>query len=257
MAAFFDFSRMRWLNGKRSDKPVKTRPSGRHFFSTSAIEEALKKGGCPVCVAVSASERRGIHSFLYEGMMSPIVREDFLKGSGFCSAHFTMAKAIEDECWPTGGFGMAILCEDLVRYAMRIVQERTPAAGRPQSKQEVFTPGSGCLFCKDNKRKERSLLEVLEELSDEDQFARPLKQGRLCLSHSLLALEMWTDDEKRQWIAKALDRCSEQLRADLREFIRKHDYQFRHEPKGSEHDSVERSAEFLFGSPYRQKKAIP
>ena len=66
---------------------------------------------------VHAAERKGIHSFLHEGMMFPSVREKFLDGGGFCLHHFWMAKAIEEYAWQTGGFGIAILCSDLASLA--------------------------------------------------------------------------------------------------------------------------------------------
>jgi hypothetical protein len=241
---------MRW---PKTSRPPKNEPAPdrKHWFSTSALQEALTFGGCPVCVAAAFSERRGVHAFLREGMMSPQVRQDFLRGSGFCAAHFAMAKDIEEECWKSGGIGMAILCEDIARKAKTTLDQLTQPSARSRRKPNIFEPGHGCIFCEENRRKERALVEVLEEVADEPRFSAPLKVGRLCFRHGQLALELWGDAAKREWLGGIVSEQVAQLAADLRELIRKYDYQLKDEPKGREQHAVAHTAEFLFGSVYR------
>lgn len=155
------------------------------------------------------------------------------------------------------GFGMAILCEDVLRKAQAAVERIQPSKNGRRRGSKTFEPGSACIFCSEKRQKEQALVEVLEELSEEDEFAAPLKAGRLCLEHVQLALNTWKDSAKHEWLNAALRERSETLAADLQEFIRKHDYQFRDEPKGREQDSVRRSAEFLFGTRYSRKKVRP
>ena len=50
------------------------------WFARMGLKDALARGGCPLCQALKTSVRRYLFSFLYEGMMSGIVREEFLKG---------------------------------------------------------------------------------------------------------------------------------------------------------------------------------
>ena len=85
------------------------------WFTRSTLSKVFAPGGCALCAVVHASERKGIHSFLYESMMSASVRQKFLDGGGFCSRHFWMAKEIEEETWLRGSIAVAILCEDLNR----------------------------------------------------------------------------------------------------------------------------------------------
>jgi hypothetical protein len=244
---------MRWLKGTPNQKPDQPRSKGRHWFSTSALREALQGTGCPVCVAATFSERRGLRSFLYEGMMSASVRGDFLKSGGFCALHFAMGMEIETECWQAGGIGMAILCEDLVRHAMADAEQASYHGDR----RDGFEPGFACMFCEEKRRKERALVDVLEELADEDEFRGPLQNGRMCFTHAQLAIQSWTVVEKREWVKTALADRASRLSEDLRELIRKYDYQFKDEPKGREQGAVRRSAEFLFGTRYARKKAVP
>lgn len=237
----------------KRNKKEKPPESPALWFTRGTLEKAFALGGCAICTAVHAAERKGIHSFLYEGMMFPGVRQKFLEGGGFCLRHFWMAKEIEDESWATGGFGIAILCEDLTRLADAGLTDT--AAFEPNSRSALlkrreanpFLPGHDCMFCQDNRDKERFLAEVLEELIEEQKFRTPLADHGLCVRHGQLAVELWKDPEKRQNLFAQLKARTSELAADLREFIRKRDYQYRHEPPGREHDSVHRAIRSFVG----------
>jgi hypothetical protein len=187
-------------------------------------------------------------------MMSPSVRQEFLEGGGFCTRHFRMAKQIEEQTWPAGGIGMAILCEDLLRVADFNLQSSRSLSRNPKFPlrnrrgDHPFLPGQSCIFCNDTLDKERFLLEVLEELVDEREFAEPLSKHGLCVRHTQLTREIWIDETKRAKLFAELRKRLGDLSADLREFIRKHDYQFRHEPPGPEANAVERTMGLLLGS---------
>jgi hypothetical protein len=232
----------------------KKQDSGRNLWLTrTTLSKAFALGGCAICNAVHAAERKGIHSFLYEGMMFPFVRRQFLEGGGFCLRHFWMAKEIEDETWPTGGFGMAILCESLTHFADAGLSE--VAAVEPNARPtllrrreaHMFLPGHDCIFCQDNREKEQFLAEVLENLVDEAEFQKPLATHGLCIRHGELALQIWKDQEKRKELFAQLRTRVAELAADLREFIRKRDYQYRSEPPGREQDSLLRAIWFFVG----------
>jgi hypothetical protein len=224
------------------------------WASRTGVSKAFALGGCVICNEVHAAERKEIHSFLYEGMMFPFVRQKFLDGGGFCLRHFWMAKGIEDETWLTGGFGMAILCESLTRLAniglseAAAVDPNARPTLRKRREPHVFLPGHDCMFCQDNREKERSLAEVLETLIDEDEFRKPLTTHGLCIRHGELALQTWKDQAKKKELFVQLETRVNELAADLREFIRKRDHQYRSEPPGREQDSVLRAIRFFVGS---------
>jgi hypothetical protein len=231
----------------------KTPDSPALWFTRSTLEKAFALGGCAICTAVHAAERKGIHSFLYEGMMFPVVRQKFLDGGGFCLRHFWMAKEIEEETWATGGFGLAILCEELARLAdigltdVAAVDPNSRPTLLKRREARTFLPGHDCMFCQDNRDKERFLAEVLEELIEEHEFAEPLEDHGLCIRHGQLALQLWKDQGKREKLFGQLKARTSELAADLREFIRKHDYQYRDEPAGRERDSVFRAIRSFVG----------
>jgi hypothetical protein len=239
--------------GKPKKSEEKPPTNGALWFTRNTISKALALGGCAICNTVHAAERKGIHSFLYEGMMFPSVRQQFLDGGGFCLRHFWMAKEIEDWTWQTGGFGMAILCEELARLAdsglasVNAIEPNSRTALLKRRETRAFVPGHDCMFCQDNRDKERFLAEVLEELVDEQEFAKPLAQHGLCARHGQLALQLWKDQGKREELFQQLKTQVSELATDLREFIRKHDYQHRKEPPGREQDSVLRAIRFFVG----------
>jgi Family of unknown function (DUF6062) len=240
---------------KRNKDVVENKSSSANtlWATQTTLSKAFALGGCGICNAVRAAERKGIHSFLYEGMMFPFVRQQFLDGGGFCLRHFWIAKEIEDETWPTGGFGMAILCEGLTHLAgagLSEVAALEPNARRTllrRREAHMFLPGHDCMFCKDNRKKEQFLAEVLENLVDEEEFQKPLATHGLCIRHGELALQIWKDREKRKELFEQLRARISELAADLREFIRKRDYQYRSEPPGREQDSLRRAMRFFVG----------
>ena len=75
----------------------------------------------------------------------------------------------------------------------------------------------------------------------------PLAANGLCIPHGQVALQMWKDPVKRGGLFAQLDGRIAELESDLREFIRKHDYQYRDEPRGPEQDSVLRSMRLFAG----------
>ncbi len=239
---------------KRSKELEKQSGPGQGlWFTRNAFAKAFALGGCAICSVVHAAERKGIHSFLHEGMMFPSVRKKFLDGGGFCLHHFWMAKAIEEYAWQTGGFGIAILCSDLASLAGSGLVNANRSEPNPRSsllrrrQKPPFVPGHDCLFCQDNRDKEQFLAQVLEELVDEEEFHKPLAEHGLCIRHGEVALQIWQDSRKRNELFSQLKEKLSDLAADLREFIRKRDYQHHNELPGREQDSVLRAMQFFVG----------
>jgi len=186
--------------------------------------------------------------------MSPEPRAIFLRSGGFCLRHFWIAKRIEEECWPAGGIGVAILCENLLDEfsspALLAGQNRRYSRRPPFSQQkerEPRLPGFACTFCRDNQEREYALLEELNGLVTEDEWSKLLSVAPLCLRHAWLALRLWQGDEARAWIEKYFRTRRDQLAADVKEYIRKRDWQYRDEPPGSEQAAVPHAIEFLVG----------
>ena len=238
-----------------------TRRKGRAgWFSTIGLKEALARGGCVLCQALRTSLRRYLFSFLYEGMMSGIVREEFLEGGGFCQQHFWQAKGIEEECWAEG-FGVAILCEDLLQRSLKDLEllSKNPdrltrnflkirRSSAISAKRIHLVAGTDCIACAVLKSSEEHYLAVLEELLEEPDFGdRYNHSPGLCLRHLQTAAERWQSPAALELVKVRAQHVLHKLLAELREFQRKHDYQHKHESRGSEWSSPERTIEFLVG----------
>lgn len=232
--------------------------SSSHWFSKRALEDALQRGGCVICQALRASARRYLHSFLYEGMMSSLVRQDFLAGGGFCPQHFWEAKQIEAEHWAEG-FGVAILCENLLEVVQKDLRRwgSTDQDGKKgvmkirRRKRSVFkfVPGEGCITCHMLKGNEEHLLGVLEEVLEEDAgfCERYTQGGGLCVFHLQAGLAQWQSSVAKQFARQTAENSIHGLLAELQEFLRKHDYQYKNEPRGREWSSPERAIVMLTG----------
>jgi Family of unknown function (DUF6062) len=225
-----------------------------HWFTEMSLADSLRVGECLICSNLIYSERRAIHSFLWEGMMSSLAREEFLKGGGFCPRHFWIAKGIENEGSPASGIGVAILCENLVALAIAesprdmTLEHREPVNPfRRKRDVDMPPPGSGCMFCRDRIEREESLIATLEDLKRRPIWSEKLEQSPLCVYHARLALAIWKDSEQKQLIRSALEARLKELQADLNEFIRKHDWNHRNEPLAREKDAVERAIQSLSG----------
>jgi len=165
-----------------------------------------------------------------------------------------MAKEIEDISWRTGGFGLAILCEDLTRLANSGLDGLDSARSNSRTtllkwprEIRAFLPGHDCMFCQDNCEKEHFLTEVLEELVEEEEFQKPLAEQGLCIRHGQLAVETWKHSRQGNQLSLRLQSQISELAADLREFIRKRDYKYRNETPGREWDSVLRAMRGFVG----------
>ncbi len=232
--------------------------SRSHWFTESSLAESSRIGECLVCSNLTHCERQAILSFLWEGMMSPRGRNAFLKGNGFCARHFWIAKRIEEDEWPARGLGVAILCENLVTIAIEELPStrdlsRRSALGPFRHKPTVDVRGGGwgCVFCHDWYMREESLIDILQYLKHKPTWPEKITRSPLCVRHSRMALRVWKETVDKLQLRAELAERLRQLQTDLKEFIRKRDWNCRNEPVGREQDAVFRAIRFLIG-PARQ-----
>ena len=95
--------------------------------------------------------------------------------------------------------------------------------------------------------REQSLVEALQYLRHRPEWKQHLEQSPFCVYHALLASRIWKQAEDRQELYSTLAARLRELQAQLREFIRKHDWNYRDEPLGRERDSVVRAMQVLTG----------
>jgi hypothetical protein len=114
-------------------------------------------------------------------------------------------------------------------------------------KKQTVSASHDCIFCRENRERGEGLIEVLEGLVDDEDFAQALVANGLCMPHTQAALQLWKQGSKRKWLEGVISQRAADLTRDLNEFIRKHEHRYQHEPFGSEADVVRRAMEFIVG----------
>ncbi len=241
-------------------------PNISHWFTESSLGESFREGECLICSNLVHAERHAIFSFLWEATMSSMVRVQLVESGGFCARHFWLATRVEEACWPASGIGVAILCENLIGRVLGASPDAKDLQGtgprlffRRRTKAPVVLPSPDCMFCRDSAERKQSLIEILEYLQQKQIWKEKLDRSPRCLRDVTLALQRWERPDSKEQLRFCVEMRLRQLRADLNEFIRKHDWNHREDPLGRERGPVERAIQFLTGFerqfPQRRKQA--
>lgn len=192
--------------------------------------DALQGEGCAVCRLGRRASDSYIRALIYEGVTDVKLREALRNARGLCRQH----------AWRMAGrrgsvLGTAIIYRDVINTLVKALEAQGQSAprlfGRGQGElSRSLAPTETCPACileRDAER--RALKTLLNHLSDATVAQAYQQAGGLCLPHFQLALSEGSQSAGATlagWQAQAWS----QLRADLDELIRKHDYRFRAEP---------------------------
>lgn len=211
------------------------------------LKEALRRSGCPICRLGHQVAANSIESFLWENVNEPDVRQPIIDAYGFCPQHTRLLVAAEMR--NTGPvLGVNIIYEHLGRLVSRELKElplpRQPSngieallkrlSGSETPSTALLQPKSDCPVCALVARSDLTLLETLLEM-----LARPdsgmadayAASDGLCLKHLRLALEQLAAryPQPARWLSDESAARLERLSADMREFIRKNNWEYRDE----------------------------
>lgn len=213
---------------------------------------ALKHAGCPACQIMKGEARKYITTLVREGKSHDEVYTRIQRAWGFCERHVQMLKEIGPaKFWD--GMSPARLCAWLLgALSMRLSKAerstRTPPSPRAQAPRWLrrkAVPGEGiakhleakgdCPACEDLSRYERSLLWSLQRFlvpTKEDETIRRLYQASdgLCFPHLRLALEEVEEQPSVDFLLQVQEQALTRLSVNLKEYLRKHDYRYTHEP---------------------------
>jgi hypothetical protein len=209
------------------------------------LQEALQEPGCPICHIGQASGRKHLDTLLYESVNDPGIRRKLEDSLGFCYYH-----SRELLTFPGNRLGVGIIEQHMLKTAIgQLQQNRTPSRRTLFSKRDERrkTETASCPACLQAEAAEtRAIKDLSKRLIDD--LDEPLrKAGGLCLTHLQQALLVANKD-----VSSALIRLHEPIWQEqialLDEFIRKHDYRFRHEGiSEAEGVAVGRSIDILTG----------
>lgn len=213
---------------------------------------SLKQEGCSACRIMKTESRRYMITVVREGKSHDEVYMRIQRAWGFCERHARLLKEI-GPAKLGDGMSPARLCAWLLgALSMRLSKAersaRTPSSPRTQAPRWLRRkplPGEGiakqleakcgCPACDDLFRYERSLLWGLQRFlspTKGDETIRRLYQASngLCLPHLRLALEEVEEQASGELLIHVQEQALTRLSGNLKEYLRKHDYRYSHEP---------------------------
>ena len=187
----------------------------------------LQRPGCPACHAANRAAWRYLDALLWEFVNDPETRTRLRANHGFCRTHALMALSVASA--QGASLGMAIIYEDILRHTAEEV--RAAVAPRKRERGGTAHPPRRCTACESADQAAANALAVLAAAEEGSEPYRAIREpGRgLCLPHVNLGLRLHRDETERARLAEAYLHGEAELRAELRELIRKHDYRFRDE----------------------------
>jgi hypothetical protein len=212
-------------------------------ISTSAFKDFLdscSQPGCPVCRIAERETRRYLQSLFYEYVNDPGVRKELRSSVGFCNLHTW--QAVDQNLGNALGF--AILYADLTKHATSLLEQ----VSRSAVKAARLLSTQPCPACRVWEKASSAQIElVLHQLESSDLLSAMRGSEGLCLPHLTQTISMAKESEDiKSLVLMRIEKLSG-LQQEIKEFIRKNDHRFMHEPAESESDSWLRALRSLAG----------
>jgi hypothetical protein len=228
----------------------------RKWIDYFDLLDALKISGCPLCNRINIFSLRFLDNLFYERVTDVGTRVNLAKAKGFCNWHAWMSMEI-----PNSGSGIAIIYKDLLDAEIREISEwegkrdssdRSKPPELRKRYRSVFLSSwakkASCPICEWVKEHERFEMGTLLDFIDEEAFSQEFgKSSGICIRHLILIMEGFDKHPNLSLLVEKQVKKYQSLSDELGEFIRKLDYRFSKEPKGSEAASWKRVIEQFSG----------
>ena len=226
------------------------------------LRQAFGEPGCPVCRLLVRNADRYVEMVLWEMVTDVDAREKFRQTQGYCREHaWLLARR-------GASLGTAILMLDVLEGTMRLLEADRPERRRSFSQQlrQKFNRSqpdeaaaelavalaalAPCPVCLHVQQAEAYLVTALiEHLTGPDRLVPVYRASDgLCLPHLRLVLSRLPDGAGLENLVQAQLDAWQRLRTELREFIRKSDFNVK-EQFGQEGDAWIRAIEAIAGAP--------
>jgi hypothetical protein len=221
------------------------------------LEDAMAAGGCPICRLAERAVRRYLISLLRERVTDVEERRRLRDARGLCNQH---AWQLQEG---GGALGISIIYRDVVNTMMRALEqgldvqdgllarllggERSPQRAAARLRGRLQARGA-CPACGEWAEVERLAIGALLDYLRGEAFAAHFRRSDgLCLAHFLSSLDRAREAGPLRELVGLQLRVDAGLRAELDEFIRKHDYRFKEETMGAEGDAWIRAIAHVAG----------
>jgi len=191
----------------------------------------------------------------------PGVRAGLRAARGFCREHSRMALAVASEQSAAGG--VAILYEDLLGTAESAAARAAHSSWRGgqrtrrRNARDALARMAACPACESADRVADNYLRILTRHGPESPPVVALHHpGRgLCFPHLAMGLASARSEQQAERLLEIFRQGTDELRRELREFIRKQDYRFRHEGlTAGEASAWKRAVYRMVGEPPPRKR---
>ncbi|MEA3308540.1 MAG: DUF6062 family protein [Chloroflexota bacterium] len=214
------------------------------------LRDTLERGGCPLCRLAARAEESFLNSLTYERILDFGTREELKHSRGMCLRHARAWREVHG-C----ALGVAIVYENVIKDLLGDTELEFESSlkfwetrATPTQLAEELAPSATCPACQVGADAAARFANVLLQDIHQEHIRTALEQaGGLCLPHLRLTLALRGSTESKRLLLEVERQAWTALRAELQEFIRKNDYRFRDEPKGSERDSWLRAMDALVG----------
>ncbi|MGQ4807967.1 hypothetical protein NKDENANG_01333 [Candidatus Entotheonellaceae bacterium PAL068K] len=217
----------------------------------------LQRPGCALCRLAQQKNPRYVETWLDNAVIDVEQRDTWRHAKGFCSWHAWMATHL-----PQSSSSLAILYDDVLGHEIQYLAALTAASlalrqrqwppGRRLAKRVrhwLRTWHQVCPVCRLWQQQEQLCMTVLLTDWHEPTLTTAFAQSSgLCLPHIARLMAHGANHVHLPAFLAVQQERLQALQAELREFIRKQDYRFAHEPFGSEADAWQRVVALFVGT---------
>ena len=205
---------------------------------------------CPLCRVAHKADREYIWHFYDERSNDMAAVEEVRRAFGFCAEHMDMLRRIDVEDMKTT-LSISVLLADTFAGIVEELEGLSPDAAFEPAQCPACASREGYLH--------RNALYLLDMLATTAGYRNTFEASAgLCFPHFKLTWQLARTRSDRELLLSVQRAATQSLLHELHEHVRKHENQYRHEPKGSERDSWLR-ASFMTGGwpPPGQSAAEP
>jgi len=245
-----------WLSGRSFFLDIQMGKRREKWIDYFDLKDALKIPGCPLCQRTKELSLKFLDNLFYERVTDVWTRVGLRKAKGFCNWHAWMSVSL-----PFSNSGIAIIYKDLLDAEIgglskwvrrKSFSNKRMDFSRLRKRSDPFFSfwenKAPCPICKSIEEHERMAMGVLLDFIDEEAFCQEFeKSSGVCLRHLVQIMQTFSEHPNLKFLIEKQLQKYQSLSDELGEFIRKLDYRFSKEPKGSEADSWRRVLEQFSG----------
>jgi hypothetical protein len=223
----------------------------QHSWDFERLSQACTQEGCVLCRLAEEDTQRYLETWKDEEFTEVDVREELRRSKGFCHTHTRQLVQMG------ASLSLAVAYRDVITDAIEQLQQAQKGQRRHwfEARRELAGVSAPCPACRKKEQSLTRLIVALRAALPDRAFSETFAASSgLCLPHFQLAYELRPLDGIDIWLPllrNAQLGCLQRLEGQLAEMIRKHDYRFKDEPRGTEMASWQRAAGIVAGEDER------